>query len=233
MPVTGRACGWCRRPISPRARRDAKWCSKSCRQAAHRASIDRPVATSAATVARLAYADPPYVGLARRYYGREASYAGEVDHGRLLSRLATFDGWALSCSSSSIPFLLGLAYELELRPVPRLAIWHKRPAPHPTARLVTAYEGVLYVPARGVAPRDGGPALSDVLTGVQPRQRPTLPGGQITGTKPPAFCTWLFELLGARPGDELEDMYPGSGIVARTWRAWSRPAAAMLDGSLR
>lgn len=35
----------------------------------------------------------------------------------------------------------------------------------------------------------------------------------------PAFAEWLFLLLGARRGDELDDLYPGSGIVARSW-AW-------------
>jgi hypothetical protein len=63
-------------------------------------ATDRPL--------RLAYADPPYLGLARRYYGREASFAGEVDHSELVSRLASYDGWALSCSSRSVPAIAAL-----------------------------------------------------------------------------------------------------------------------------
>ncbi|HET7031118.1 MAG TPA: hypothetical protein VFI34_11450, partial [Candidatus Limnocylindrales bacterium] len=72
---------------------------------------------------------------------------------------------------------------------------------------------------------------------VEGRRRPTLPGAVI-GMKPPAFCTWMFALLGARPGDELDDLYPGSGIVGRTWRDWSgdpsrTPAHATLWGPTR
>jgi hypothetical protein len=38
-----------------------------------------------------------------------------------------------------------------------------------------------------------------------------------TGAKPAAFCWWLFDLLGALPGDDLVDLFPGSGGVARAW----------------
>ena len=50
---------------------------------------------------RFAYADPPYVGQARRHYGRE-----EVDHRALIAQLEMYDGWALSCSSPSLQTLL-------------------------------------------------------------------------------------------------------------------------------
>jgi hypothetical protein len=46
------------------------------------------------------------------------------------------------------------------------------------------------------------------------------------GRKPVAFCAWLFDLLGMVPGDELVDLFPGTGIVARSWRelaAFPRP----------
>lgn len=216
--VTGRLCGWDGNPIPPGARRDAKWCSKRCRQAAHRAKVTPAVAASRLEPRRLAYADPPYVGLAKRYYGDQPTYAGEVDHDELLDRLATYDGWALSCSSSSVPSLMAMADRKGMNV--RLAIWARRPKPHPTAALVTAWEGLLYWPARPLERGPDGP-LSDVLIGVEARLRPTLPGGKITGTKPPRFCVWLFGLLGAAPGDELDDLFPGSGIVGRTWASWS------------
>lgn len=37
------------------------------------------------------------------------------------------------------------------------------------------------------------------------------------GAKPEPFCLWLFSVLGARRGDRLHDIYPGSGAVKRTW----------------
>ena len=35
--------------------------------------------------------------------------------------------------------------------------------------------------------------------------------------KPAAFANWVFQLLGARPGDELHDLFPGSGGISRAW----------------
>jgi hypothetical protein len=54
------------------------------------------------------------------------------------------------------------------------------------------------------------------------------------GAKPATFCYWLFDLLGALPGDELVDLFPGSGGVARAWHYYgeaSRLAAARHDAS--
>lgn len=36
---------------------------------------------------RMAYADPPYPGLASRYYRREPNFAGEVNHEELIAQL--------------------------------------------------------------------------------------------------------------------------------------------------
>ena len=72
--------------------------------------------------------------------------------------------------------------------------------------------------------------VTDVLVGVAPRARPTLPTS-VVGMKPPAFCEWVFRLLGALPGDSLDDLYPGSGIVSRSWRLY-RSGSAGVDPSL-
>jgi hypothetical protein len=42
---------------------------------------------------------------------------------------------------------------------------------------------------------------------------------RLTGTKPAAFCRWVFDLLGTAPGDTLNDQFPGSGLVTRAWAA--------------
>ena len=47
----------------------------------------------------------------------------------------------------------------------------------------------------------------------------TMERGMI-GAKPDAVCHWAFELVGAEPGDELVDLYPGSGAVTRAWETW-------------
>jgi hypothetical protein len=43
---------------------------------------------------------------------------------------------------------------------------------------------------------------------------------RVVGAKPAAFCWWLFDLLGALPGDELVDLFPGSGGIGRAWRLY-------------
>src|SRR5207237_677105 len=51
---------------------------------------------------RFAYADPPYLGQARKHYR-----GVEVDHEELIDNLcANYAGWALSCSSPSLRLLL-------------------------------------------------------------------------------------------------------------------------------
>jgi len=51
----------------------------------------------------------------------------------------------------------------------------------------------------------------------------TLPG-RVTGTKPAAFCRWVFTLLGAAAADTLDDLFPGSGAVSRAWAAYTGAA---------
>ncbi len=39
----------------------------------------------------------------------------------------------------------------------------------------------------------------------------------LTGAKPRDFCMWVFDLLGARRGDTLDDLFAGSGAVQAAW----------------
>jgi hypothetical protein len=34
-----------------------------------------------------------------------------------------------------------------------------------------------------------------------------------------AFCDWVFDLLGATDEDELDDLFPGTGVVTARWKA--------------
>lgn len=219
-----RECSWCHGPIPKGARSDSKFCSTSHRQASHRATVRRAELERTAHPLRIAYADPPYIGMAKRYYGDQPTYDGEVDHVALLSLLETFDGWALSCSAASIPEVLFSWLQAGVaggppRREPRIAVWHRRRMPHPHARVLNSWEGVVYVPARSVVP--GSQPILDVLLGVDARPRPTLPTSVI-GMKPPAFSRWMFQLLGAMPGDDFHDLYPGSGLVTRAWEDYTR-----------
>lgn len=210
-------CGWCGGPIPRTARRDSKYCGTPHRQAAHRAKVARAEAARTREPLSLAYADPPYPGKARLYRDHP-DYGGEVDHRELLEELSTFDGWALSTSAQALP---GLCFVALSRGIPvRVAAWTTgRPVPHPNARVVSGWEPVMYWPARTSRAASSKPT-ADALIGVTTRQRPTLPGAVI-GMKSPEFCVWVFGLLGAEPGDLFHDLFPGSGIVDRSWRAWS------------
>lgn len=46
------------------------------------------------------------------------------------------------------------------------------------------------------------------------------PDSYVIGQKPEVFCRWVFGWLGAQPDDALEDLFPGSGQVGRTWEAF-------------
>jgi len=234
-------CAWCDGPIPARARRDAIICSKRCRQARQRLTaavrdtssrstsaadprdMSRPPAAAhdtshrAGGTRRLAYADPPYPGNAV-YYRDQPDYAGEVDHVELLSRLATYDGWAVSTSSRALPLVLSVAVAQGLDV--RVGAWVRGPRPGAARHPRSAWEPVVYVPAaRGRSvPSRPDPGV-DVLThGVAPLV--TLPG-RVIRTKPPQFVAWMFNLIGAQPTDTLDDLYPGSGIVGKAWQAFT------------
>jgi len=156
---------------------------------------------------KFAYADPPYIGQSRKHYGKEASYAGEVDHATLIERLVANypDGWALSCSTPSLRQLLPLCPDNV-----RVGAWVKpfaifKPGVNPAY----AWEPVIW---QGGRKRDR--SQSTVRDWVSANI--TLRKG-LCGVKPPAFSRWLFALLGAVQGDTLDDLFPGSGAVTAEW----------------
>lgn len=164
---------------------------------------------------RFAYADPPYPGFARRYYGREPSYAGEVDHRELIARLESggYLGWALSTSSKALRDVLPLCPRAA-----RVAAWVKPIAvPAATCGPHSTWEPVIVVGGRRLPP-----GVRDWLRAMPAR------GGDETlmGRKPDAFSAWLFDLLGMQPGDELHDLFPGTGAVGRAWAELSRRSSA-------
>jgi hypothetical protein len=161
---------------------------------------------------RIAYADPPYPGLAHLYRDHP-DYAGEVDHAALIDRLeADFDGWVLHTHSPGIATVAPL-----LPSGARWGAWVKTFASFKKGvRPAYAWEPVIFKPARRMA--------AD-YTGKQIVQRDwiacpiTLRRG-FTGAKPEAVCHWAFEIVGAERGDELIDLFPGSGAVSRAWESW-------------
>jgi hypothetical protein len=151
---------------------------------------------------RFAYADPPYPGQARRYPEKT-----EVDHRELIEMLCQDfpDGWALSTSSPALRDVLAMCPGDV-----RVAAWVKPFAIFkPNVNPGYTWEPVIF---RGGRKRDRyEPTVRDFLS-----CNITLKKG-LVGAKPEAFCFWLFDLLGARPEDELVDLFPGTGIVGQCW----------------
>lgn len=159
---------------------------------------------------RLAYADPPYPGQARKHYAHDPRCA-EVDHVDLFARLAEYDGWALSTGAD----LAALQYVIPLVPAgARVGAWVKPFASFkPGVNPGYTWEPVIFRCAR--PGRRDVPTVRDHLAA-----NITLRKG-LSGAKPDEFCRWLFDLLGAEPGDTLDDLYPGTGGVSATWERWS------------
>lgn len=218
-PNDARPCGWCKAPLSdPRAR----YCHQRCRQTAWRARRHLSLAAAGDRPMRLAYADPPYPGLARRYYRDEPTYAGEVDHRALIASLkASYDGWALSTSAAALQELLPLC-----PPGVRVCAWTKPGGVPPGTRGPhNTWEVVIVKPARRERP-----GVRDSIV-----CHPARGGGSLPGRKPIAFVRWVIALLGARRGDELVDLYPGTGVVGRVWAEVSGDTSprGMDDGRTR
>lgn len=159
---------------------------------------------------RFAYADPPYIGQAKRHYGNQPDYAGEVDYRALIARLGEYDGWALSCSSPSLRILLPLCPDTT-----RVMAWVKpfaswKPGINPTY----AWEPVLVYGGRRLG-RFEDTVRDWVAASI------TLKRG-LVGVKPDAFCFWLFGVLGMQANDRFDDLFPGSGAVTRAWESWQR-----------
>lgn len=210
--LPGRRCAWCPNEITATARADSIYCSKRCRQASHRfrrGYVSKPPAIDGPL--RLAYADPPYPGKSYVYKGHE-DYDGEVDHTELVERLVDGwpDGWALSTSAEALPDVLRLC-----PPGVRVAAWHRGERPTKSRWPLNAWEPVIYTGGRQEVPRAGATRRLDSL--VYHARARTTDAARVTGAKPAEFLWWLFDLLGARPGDELADLFPGSGGVSRAW----------------
>ena len=143
------------------------------------------------------------MGKARLYRDR-LDYGGEVDHAGLIERLAAYDGWALSTPAQALPAVLALC-----PPGVRVAAWHRGERATRSRWPLHAWEPVLYHSGRQLP--TGSRRADSLVCGAAPLD--TLPG-RVIGAKPAAVCRWIFTLLGAGPGDSLDDVFPAQGRSA-------------------
>jgi hypothetical protein len=212
----GRLCAWCAGPIAATSRRDAIYCGVVCRkrawrfgQAVPRRSPQPSRSPAVGPRARFAYADPPYPGKAGYYVECQ-----EVDHASLVDRLVDGwpDGWALSTSAAALPVVLPMC------PVGiRVCAWRRQVRPTRSRRPLSAWEPLLVYGGRELATDEP----QDVIDHLDYRGRYDSFPGALVGMKPPEFAVWLFSLLGAHAGDELDDLFPGSGAIGRAWALYT------------
>jgi hypothetical protein len=175
-------------------------------------------------MAKLCIADPPYLGRAVRWYGvggcGDGRGIGQADnhpdahiwddpetHKQLVRDLERdYDGWAVAMSVHSLSTYLDVV-ETESRNGIRVCVWHKPAAVTSGNRIINGWEPVLIrVPKDRKGYKSGLARTTDVLT-VNP-----LRSGFI-GAKPTEWTNWVLDLLGYRDGDEVTDLFPGSGAV--------------------
>lgn len=160
---------------------------------------------------KFAYADPPYIGQAKRRYSHDPRCA-EVDHLDLVNRMVEEfpDGWALSLSSPTLQRVLTMC-----PPDVRVMAWVKPfCAFKPNVGVAYAWEPVIVRGGRRRT-RKQDTVRDWVAANI------TLQKG-LCGAKPPEFCYWLFEVLNLELEDELVDLFPGTGIVSRCLAARNR-----------
>lgn len=170
---------------------------------------------------RFAYADPPYIGQARRHYRHDPRCA-EVDHAALVRSLTEYDGWALSLSSPSLEEILHICRREVGENVVRVGGWFKPFAAFkPGVNPGYTWEPVVFMPGPRKRTRTE-PTIRDYVLAEDPdavKANITLKRG-LAGAKPEPFNLWLFDLLGMTPTDEFADLFPGTGAVTQSWEKW-------------
>lgn len=170
---------------------------------------------------RFAFADPPYPGNARLYRHHQ-DYAGEVDHAELTARLqAHYDGWALCTSVLALPRVLALC-----PPDIITGAWFKPMSPPLGDHRRYNWEPVIVRPLRRYEPGYVPLALICSPPGYTFRATPE---EHVKGEKPQAFVHWVAAVAGLGPGDQADDLYPGSGAVARALATYV-PGPTVRDG---
>lgn len=179
---------------------------------------------------KLAIADPPYppfIGSggrknrASRWYGTgqrstkdrvadQHPEAHEWDdpsrHRQLLEDLMdVYDGWAISTAPD------GIAAYGELPVGVRIMAWIKPNAQPGSHRLRSNWEPVILYPPQGRRSNRGGRgSIPDVHTA------PIRTQSGFQGQKPESYTHWILDALTFDPwSDSVDDMFPGSGAVAR------------------
>lgn len=176
---------------------------------------------------RFAYADPPYLGCGAKLYGGEHDRASDADsldwHRDLILKLVSDfeDGWALSLHTPSLGLLLPLCPAGA-----RVGSWVKPFASFkPGVNPAYAWEPVIFFGGRKRIRSQ--PTARDWIA-----ENITLKKG-LTGAKPERVCRWILTWLNVQIGDEVADLFPGTGVMGRVAESVTsgREAAEEIGGA--
>jgi hypothetical protein len=174
---------------------------------------------------KLCIADPPYLGRARRWYGpggcgdgggrNQADNHPEAHlwdkpetHQNLVKQLEdNYDGWAIAMSVHSLSTYLDVI-ETDSRNGIRVCVWNKPSAITSGNRITNHWEPVIVRVPKDRRGWQDGERMKDVLTCLPPRVN-------FRGAKPLEWTRWVLDLMGYRDGDEVFDMFHGSGSVTK------------------
>jgi hypothetical protein len=166
----------------------------------------------------IAYADPPYPGCAKRHYGSQ-----EVNHAVLIQGLEdNFDGWALSTGVENLRAVLPLCPEKI-----RICAWVKPfNAMKSNVAPIYAWEPLIVKGAR--IGRKSPYFVKDYISAMPPifQHRTT---SECHGEKPKEYYIWMFKMIGAAPGDDFTDLFPGSGNGMKYWAYFTSQKTIEVD----
>jgi len=175
---------------------------------------------------KLCIADPPYLGRAVRWYGAggcgDGYGKGQADnhpnaakwdnpqaHIELVNDLQTnYDGWAVALSVHSLSTYLSVI-DTNSRNGIRVCVWYKPSASPSGSRVGNHWEPVIIkVPLdrKGRTPELAD--TRDVLI-ANPNRKGFI------GSKPIEWTHWVLDLMGFQLGDEVTDLFSGSGSVGQ------------------
>jgi len=171
---------------------------------------------------RLCIADPPYLGRANRWYGDgcgdgkglgKADYHPDANkwddpqsHLDLVHELeANFDGWAIALTVHSLSTYMRVI-ETDSRNGIRVMSWIKPIAIPSGSRIATSWEPVIIRIPKDRKGWKSGKRIKDHLI-ANPKQN------GFVGAKPEAWTHWVLDALGYQNGDQVIDMFGGSGAV--------------------
>lgn len=158
---------------------------------------------------KFAYADPVYYGCGKLYSHPQAhEWDDWKRHEQLICDLRDEypEGWALSLSEPSLTDYLHALWNNRVEDF-RICSWVKPFASFkPNVTVAHTWEPVILVGGRKRTREQ--PTIRDHLS-----ESITLKKG-LTGAKPLRFNQWILGLLNWQIGDDLTDMFPGTGGMA-------------------